>query len=88
MLLGHPVVDQHCQMVVGNCAKRRSLRVLQDVEVTTPVVGKLCCLPPAVYVSFVVCPYMTNNPIEEEFRLTVPLEAIAIDFRHHEAVDA
>jgi hypothetical protein len=59
-----------------------------DVEVTTLVVGKLGCLLPAVYVSLVVCPYMTNNPIEEEFRLAVPLETPAIDFRHHEAVDA
>ena len=37
----------------------------RDVEVTTPVVGKLGCLPPAVYVSFVVCPYMTTIPLKK-----------------------
>jgi hypothetical protein len=31
---------------------------------------------------------MTNNPIEEEFRLAVPLETPAIDFRHHESIGA
>jgi hypothetical protein len=58
----------------------------RDVEVTTPVVGKLGCLLSAVYVSIIVCPHMTNNAIDEKFRLAVPLETPAIDSRHHEAV--
>ena len=29
---------------------------------------------------------MTNNSIEEEFRLTVPFYSPAIDFRHHQTV--
>jgi hypothetical protein len=29
---------------------------------------------------------MTNNSIEEEFRLTVPFYSPAIDFRHHKTV--
>jgi hypothetical protein len=29
---------------------------------------------------------MTNNTIEEEFRLTVPFFSLTIDFRHHETV--
>ena len=57
----------------------------RDVEVTTPVIGELGRLFPRVYPPVTVCTDVTNNPIEEELRLTVVLHTVTIHFRHHEA---
>ena len=35
-----------------------------------------------------VCTNVTNNSIEEELRLTVPLNTETIHFCHHKAIDA
>ena len=60
----------------------------RNVEVTTPVVGKLGGLLPLVYPSIAVSTDVTNNPIEEKLRLTVVLHTVTVHFRHHEATDS
>ena len=57
----------------------------RDIEVTTPIVGKLGGLFPRVYPPVTVCTDVTNNPIEEELRLTVVFHTVTVHFRHHEA---
>ena len=56
-----------------------------NIEVTTPVVGKLGRLFPRVYPPVTVCTNVTNNPIEEKLRLTVSFHTETIHFCHHEA---
>ena len=57
----------------------------RDIEVSTPVIGELGRLFPRVYPPVTICTDVTNNPIEEELRLTVVFHTVAIHFRHHEA---
>ena len=56
-----------------------------NIEVTTPVVGKLGRLFPRVYPPVTVCTNVTNNPIEEELRLTVSFHTGTIHCCHHKA---
>ena len=76
--------------IVRRCLKILPRGVLlmyfRDFEVTTPVVGKLGCVRPAVDVSMIVSSHMTNNTIEEKIRLAVSLVSAGIDFRNHEAI--
>ena len=80
--------SQHCQTVAGNCAKRFFPHVLQGCwsDDASNWQAGVACSHAAVYVSIFVCSHITNNAIEEEFRLTVPLYSPAIDFRHHKAI--
>ena len=59
----------------------------RDIEVTTPIVGKLGGLFPRVYPPVTVCTDVTNNPIEEELRLTVASYTVTVHFRHHQATN-
>ena len=56
-----------------------------DIEVPTPVIGELGGLFPRVYPSILVSTDVTDDAIEEELRLAVPVYPIPVYFRHHEA---
>ena len=45
----------------------------RDIEVPTPVIGELGGLIPRVYPSVLISTDVTNDPIEEELRLPVPV---------------
>ena len=57
---------------------------LGNVVLTTPVIGEVGGLGPAVDASTIVGADMTNNSIEEELHLTVAFNSILIYFSHHQ----
>ena len=61
------------------------VNLFRDIEVATPIVGELGSLLPRVYPSVSISTDVTNDPIEEEFRLTVPVYPVPVHFCHHEA---
>jgi hypothetical protein len=58
-----------------------------DAVKSTPIVGEASSLRPTVDVAAIVRSNMTNNPIEEDLWLAIPLNAIVVNFREHQAAD-
>ena len=56
---------------------------LWDVEITSPVVGKLGGLIPRVNPTVSTSTYVADDPIEEELRLSVAMDPASIHFCHH-----
>ena len=56
-----------------------------DIEMATPVVGKLGRLIPRIYPSISIGTDVSDDAIEEELRLAVPMNPVTVDFSHHEA---
>ena len=58
---------------------------LWDVEITSPVVGKLGGLIPRVNPTVSTSTYVADDPIEEELRLSVAMDPASIHFCHHKS---
>ena len=56
-----------------------------NLEIPSPVVGKLGGLIPRVNPTVSTSAYVTNDPIEEELRLPVSMDPASIHFRHHKS---
>ena len=51
----------------------------------SPVIGDIGGLFPRIEVSVCIDTDMTNDPIEEELRLSISMISLLIHFRHHKA---
>ena len=61
--------------------------LFRDIEMATPVIGELSRLIPRVYPSISTSSNVTNDPIEKELRLVVPMDPMLVHFRHHKATE-
>ena len=56
-----------------------------NVEIASPVVGKLGRLIPRVNPTVSTSANVADDPIEEELRLPVSMDPTSIHFRHHKS---
>ena len=60
-------------------------RNLWNLEIATPVVGKLGGLIPRVNLTVSTSTNVADDPIEEELRLPVSMDPTSTHFRHHKS---